>query len=473
MKINYYIPKAINNFEDFKYNPENKYYNDECKPAVSENLTDLTLKERMDLFNDNNMSLCESMCTFKGYEYNNIICECGIKVKFNSFLNVNVSKYNLIYRFDETRLSNINLWVVKCFLNLFSNDVIKKNLCSSIILGTLFVSFIGVIIFFIKEHDMLNNKIYMFKESILKKEEIDNSMDMLNNANSSNIESDINQIKFELEPRKSTTKMLNKNNKKQKKGNNIYKNNKNKIIIQLKKLKEYNEYTDNELNNLPYSDAILLDKRSFFQIYFSLIKTKHILLLALGCKNDFNPRTMKITFMFSIFAIFLTCNTIFVTESTLHDLYIFEGKISIFSDITKIGLSVVISTTIKNILLLVCFPEKDILKIRKSEIQKTHKKNPSVQKSLTMVIIKCYIFFFVNFIILSFAWIYIFSFFIIFENTQMYVIQNTIISFGVSMIAPFMLYIIPAYLRKIAVKGDGAHGNYWLYATAKILQIIV
>ena len=36
------------NFEDFVYNPENSYYNDKCKSAVSENITDMTIKERMD-----------------------------------------------------------------------------------------------------------------------------------------------------------------------------------------------------------------------------------------------------------------------------------------------------------------------------------------------------------------------------------------------------------------------------------------
>jgi hypothetical protein len=287
------------------------------------------------------------------------------------------------------------------------------------------------------------------------------------------MESDINQIKFEQEPRKSTATMLNKNNNKQQ-SSSIHKNNYNKMkLIQYKKMKEYREYTDNELNNLSYFDAILIDKRSFFQIYFSLIKTKHILLFALGCKNDFNPRTMKISFMFSIFAIFLTCNTILVTESTFHNLYISEGKIDIFSNIPKIGISAVISATIKNILLMVCFPEKDILKIRKSGIQKTNKKNPTIYKSLTMVIIKCYIFYFISFIFLGFIWIYIACFFNIFQNTQIYVIQNSIISFGVSLLSPIVLYLIPTIFRKLSIKGDGVHGIYCIYAISKILQTIV
>ena len=228
----------------------------------------------------------------------------------------------------------------------------------------------------------------------------------------------------------------------------------------------------NELNNLSYYDAILLDKRSFSQIYFSLIKTKHIILFALNFKNDFNPRTMKISFMFSILALILTCNTIFVTDSTFHDLYISNGKSSIFSDISKIGFSLLISTTIKNILLLVCFPEKDILKIRKSGIQK-RKRNPTVLKSLTFVIIKCYIFFFISVIILGFIWIYIYCFFTIFQNTQIYVIQNTIISFAGSLVSPFILYLIPSICRKLSIKGNGGHRNYCLYIISKIFQIIL
>ena len=36
-------------------------------------------------------------------------------------------------------------------------------------------------------------------------------------------------------------------------------------------MQECSEYTDNELNNLNYFDADALDKRSFIQIYFSLL----------------------------------------------------------------------------------------------------------------------------------------------------------------------------------------------------------
>ena len=364
--------------------------------------------------------------------------------------------------------------IFTCFLNLFTEEIIIKNLCSIIILGILIFAFIGSFSFCIKEKDMLIFKIYMLIESTLKNEER-NSSNINKYRNFNRQESEINRIKFEqpTESRKMISRMLSSTNDKSKSSNSIYKNNYNqKKLMQLKMIKECDKYTDNELNNLSYFDAIIQDKRSFFQIYLSLIKTKQLLLFAIGCKNDFNPRTMKISFMLSIFAIFLTCNTMFVNDSSLHNLFISNGNIPIFSDLSKIGYSLVISEMLKNILLMVSFPENDIVKIRKSGIQRTDKRNPVVHKSLSMVIIRCYIFYLVNFIILSFIWIYITSFFIIFQNTQIYVIKNTLISFGVSLVAPFILCVLPAFLRTVAVKGDGAHGNYCLYIITKIIQNI-
>ena len=321
---------------------------------------------------------------------------------------------------------------------------------------------------------MLNKKIYMLKESTLRNEDLNNFSDNGKDTCISNVDSEVYQIKSEQEQRTSTAGISTRNTNRQQSSISIYKKiQSNKKLILFNKMRKYAQYTDNELNNLPFYEAILLDKRSFIQIYFSLIKTRQILFFALGCKNDFNPRTMKISFMFSIFAIFLTINTLFVTDSTLHDLFISNGKMLIYSDIKKMGFSILISSIIKNILLSVIFPEKDILKIRKYGIQKILKKNPVLQKSLTMVIIKCYIFFFISFIIIIMIWIYLTCFFIIFLNTQMYVIKRTLISFGISLAAPFILYIIPTIVRKLAVKGDGVHGNFCLYATTKIILIII
>ena len=99
IKLIYYIPLNISDFERYKYDPQSDYYNDECNEFTTENKTDILLRDRRKDFNKYNLSLCEEMCTF--IEYNEekkiIKCECDIKKKFNSFMNVNVNKYNILF----------------------------------------------------------------------------------------------------------------------------------------------------------------------------------------------------------------------------------------------------------------------------------------------------------------------------------------------------------------------------------------
>ena len=99
IKLIYYIPLNISDFERDKYDPQSDYYNDECNAFTTEYKTDILLRDRQIEFNKNNLSLCEEMCTFIEYmEDKKIIkCECDIKKKFNSFMNVNVNKYNILF----------------------------------------------------------------------------------------------------------------------------------------------------------------------------------------------------------------------------------------------------------------------------------------------------------------------------------------------------------------------------------------
>ena len=463
IKVNYYIPLKINNYQDYLYNPENIYYKDKCTSSKNDEMTDLTLKDRKDLFNKNNMSLCENMCEFKGYEYNNIICECDIKIKFNSFLN-DVDKYNLIYRFEQDYLYFFNFWVFKCVNNIFTKNVISNNFCSITILLIIFANFVGLFIFCKIEQNLMRNKI---KELIDNKEENNSSRNIFFN----NAEKGKGKINISLKrsnQRKGTTKIknINNNNNEFIQQSDNYKS--NDIISGQNKIRKFVSITDNELNYLSYFEAIHIDKRSFIEIYFLLIKTKHLLMFVINRQNDFNPRSMKISFLFSIFILLLTLNTIFVSDLTLHDLWISNGDVGFLYNIAKILFSVFITTIIKNILLIKLFPEKDIYKLRKI---KKHDLD-EIQEVINMSIMKYYLFFFANIFILCLIWIYITCFFMIFQKTKLFVIKNTFISLGIFLIAPFMLYLIPAFIRKIFMEGDVSKFGFCLYILVTILQVL-
>ena len=82
------------------------------------------------------------------------------------------------------------------------------------------------------------------------------------------------------------------------------------------------------------------------------------------------------------------------------------------------------------ILQFLVLTDKDIL-----EVKLQHTKNIAInmkKTKLKYMKIKFAIFFILNLILLGFFWYYLTSFNAIYENTQVYLIINTLISFGIS-----------------------------------------
>ena len=486
-KVNLYIPKSIDNFQDYKYNPNNNYYFDKCDSYSNEDKTDLTVQDRRFEFNMNNMSLCESSCTFKSYAKNYIKCECDIKLKFNSFLNTYANRYNSIYRFEQTQKNYNNFWVLECIFNIFDKQVILSNLISQIILGIILFSIICSIIFYCKESKILYNKIkyfILYIKSNQAKIKTSNDKNKLSKFKQSNNKKGKNKILHfgKSDKKKNSIKINNLESFTERSDGKMLKVDLPKILEnsntkkdEIKEndnieYKEYKERTYNELNNLSYNDAIIQDKRTLGQYYISYIMTKHILLFTFHCKNDFNSRIIKLVFLLYSFVIFLFMNTIFVTDSILHDIFIFKGKIGIFFYIYKIIVITFLSLIIKNILLLLIFTENNVVSIREeNETDKTEK----IRNVLTAVTMKCYLFFVFNLFSLIFVWVYLSCFFTIFKNTQIFVIKNTLISFGISLIIPIVLGFIPCSIRMFSLANRESQNRLCQYYLSKILHVLI
>ena len=83
--------------------------------------------------------------------------------------------------------------------------------------------------------------------------------------------------------------------------------------------------------------------------------------------------------------------------------------------------------------------------------------------------IKFALFFVINFILLILFWFYLACFCAVYKNTQIHLINDTLISFGTSMIYPFGIYLIPGIFRTIALK----HKNKkCMYNFSKIVEIV-
>ena len=59
----------------------------------------------------------------------------------------------------------------------------------------------------------------------------------------------------------------------------------------------------------------------------------------------------------------------------------------------------------------------------------------------------------------------------IYRNTQLHLLKDTLISFGLSMLYPFAIYLLPGFFRIPALADKNKKRSY-LYNFSKILQIV-
>ena len=481
LKTKYFIPKKMDNFEEYKHNPNNEYFSNKCTFSDPEIKTDIILRDRMNEYNINNMSLCESTCTFKGYIDNYIVCECKIKQKFNSFYNEYADKYNLIHRFSINSKNSATFWVVKCYYLFFTMEKIFSNICADIILGIVASMLIGVLVFKIKDEKILYRKmkfvINITFNSNLKQQikTLDNKKSIKNNINKTNKMNRILNlnIKNESSSRRTIFDLKKKNNENANGLNEILKNkinnddNNNNIK---KEVKMYKETTDNELNSLSYHDALIRDKRKFLKVYLSLIKSRQLIFFSFKCKNDYNSIVMKICFFGFIFSFTLFINTLFIDENVLHEVFASGGNMDIISTIPMMVFSALISSFVKNIFFELMFTESNILDIKAAS---KAEKNIVIPNSILRVSLKCRIYFFVIILITSFIWFYFGCFYTVFKNTQIFALKNSLISFAFILVAPFGYYIIPAFLRILSLQNRKKKNGFFLYILSKVMQIIL
>ena len=234
------------------------------------------------------------------------------------------------------------------------------------------------------------------------------------------------------------------------KNNKIYSNKKkdnsqnNKFINKLKF--GLNDY---EINRLPYNIAKQYDKRTYFQYYWSLLKKGHIILFAIINKNDYNSIIIKICLFFFSFALYYTINALFFTDATMHKILLDEGEYDFIYQIPQIIYSTLICSVVNIIVKTVSLTEKDILSLK---LVPKHNLDKKILKLKRFIKIKFILFFLISFMFLILFWFYVSCFCAVYKNTQIYLIDDTLISFGLSLIYPLWYYLIPGIFRITALR---------------------
>ena len=163
------IPVSIDEDKLFKYDPNSDYYNDECYTYTTDNGTDILLNDRKEEFIDNNLSLCENNCSYKGYEGESKKASCKCEIKSDDF---SISKIfeeeNILsnnFTFDD---SNSNIKTMKCINALFKKKGLIANIASYILIVITFLFSILFFLYFKFGSYYIEEDIKMKKKSIKK-----------------------------------------------------------------------------------------------------------------------------------------------------------------------------------------------------------------------------------------------------------------------------------------------------------------
>ena len=210
------------------------------------------------------------------------------------------------------------------------------------------------------------------------------------------------------------------------------------------------------------------DKRSYCQYYISLLKTKHIFIFSFCYNKDYNSKIIKIDLFFIGFTIYYTVNALFYNDDTMHNIYVSKGSFDIEYQFPKIIYSSLISMVLNTILKLLALSNSGIVEFKQNKDKNgVNERGEDLKSKLS---IKFVLYFLISFIFLLFFWYYISMFGAIYRNTQFHLIKDTLISFGLSLLYPFVIYLIPGIFR-IPALSDPKEEKECLYKFSKILQI--
>ena len=221
------------------------------------------------------------------------------------------------------------------------------------------------------------------------------------------------------------------------------------------------KYIDEEINMLPYDLALNYDKRTYCNYYISLLRTKHNLIFALFNNNDYN-------LFFIGFSISYVVNALFYNDDTMHNIYKSKGKFDLKTQIFIIVYSSLISMVLNTPLHLLALSNDAIINFKQNKSK--HNLMKRAEDLTIRLTIKFILFFIISSLLLVFFWYYISMFGVIYKNTQVHLLKDTLMSFGLSLLYPFGIFLFPGFFR-IPALSNRKNKRECLYNFSKFLQI--
>ena len=457
-RASYLNNKLINMF-----NTSEPFYNDICFKFSSEkNGEDVTLKDRRKDYYIN-ITFCESNCNYSHFDYVNIkvVCNCEPIQEIND---MELLSFNELKNAFVAHLINFNYKIIKCYKLVF--NINNYDNAGTIIIFVCIVISVICSIFYVKYHNMqpVKDSLEKLQPKKINDEKVDTLSKMKNNESIDEIDLENNDNNLTLNNNNFNNKKfkMNGNNDKKKEENKIEKNNtelskaieKDKKELteeEILKKKDKIEALHYDLTQLSFEEAIILDKRTFKQIYWDYLLQSQIILSHFYADLILELRYIKIILLVINCSIQFFFNCFFYTDEYISDVYHRNGVISFFSDLPKVIYSILISFIINTILKFLSYYKDDLIKIvfEENDLEMYWEKSKKILKNFYY---RINIFIIIVFIFELFFWYYCTAFCAAYPNNQKLLIFSVFQDYIINLLLPFILCLFLSFLRQLSIQ---------------------
>ena len=146
-----------------------------------------------------------------------------------------------------------------------------------------------------------------------------------------------------------------------------------------------------------------------------------------------------------------------------------------YNSLLKLGIGLfsinswTIQTLLGNVLLIYIYISLSIYLSISLSISLIH----SLTLTISFVIFYCIFYLWLTLSLSLALSVTLFIFFTIFKNTQIFVLRSTLISFGISLLIPFVFGFIPSMFRFMALASKESKNRLCIYLFSKLLQVLV
>ena len=212
-----------------------------------------------------------------------------------------------------------------------------------------------------------------------------------------------------------------------------------------------NEINKEDYNDLPFTQALRLDKRNIMITFYSIFKMKIELIAIIFYPDEYIPRTFELSIYFLNFLFSYFMNALLYSDDIISQKYHNNGQLelitSIFLSLTSNIISSIIVWAIKGIT-----SYDEILRYITQEIKHDYLFQTNFIKYFKLVKLKAFIYYIISFILSISIIYYLYLFCEIYNKSQISLLINYLLGIIESLIFSLSISIIICILRICSIK---------------------